>query len=213
MNENIKLVKEHLFEGYFLEDLNSVVNKLDRSKIGSNGHCGYVAIQIIMAGMECLGFISSGGKKDEKAFSYYYDNYFSKTDERYNNTDLKKIFRDTLRNGTAHYFFTKAGITVTLDENQIPHLGLLPTGQNISMNIAVSKLSSDFLKSYDLFKENWLDFELGCKAIMVDINYGQNNVDKYIKNRTNEIKKILEEVKRQSEENRQTIGPSHYPTK
>ena len=178
MTENIKNVRDHLFEGYFLEDLNSVVNKLDRSKIGNNGHCGYVAIQIILAGMECLGFIASGGKKDEKAFNYYYDNYFSKIDSRYENSELKKVFRNVLRNGTAHYFFTKAGIGITLNENQLKHLSIY---SNNNVSIAVSKLYDDFLKSYEMFKPNWNSFSKGCDAIMKDINFGQLYVDNYIK--------------------------------
>lgn len=181
MDETTRHVRKHLFEGYLLEDLNSVVNKLDRTKIIQNGHCGYVAVQIILAGMECLGQISSGGLKDEKAFYYYYDHFFSKVDDRYNNEKLKRLFRNVLRNGTAHYFFTKAGIVITLNENQLRHLSLFNDGKNVNLNIAVSKLYEDFLKSYELFKPNWDKFSKGCHLIMDDINNGQKSVDSYVK--------------------------------
>ncbi len=153
MDNNIKHIKEHLFEGYLLEDLDSVINKLDRKKIVNNGHCGYVAVQIILAGMECLA-----------------------------NINLKKLFRNALRNGTAHYFFTKAGITITLDEQQIGHLaiGIEEISKKNSINIAISKLYNDFLESYELFKPEWKNFKKGCNSIIKDIESGQISVDKYL---------------------------------
>ncbi len=181
----IKHIKENLFEGYFIEDLNSVVNKLDRTKIGKDGHCGYVAVQIILAGMECLGFIGSGGKRNEVAFNFYYDNYFSKINPKYENETLRKLFRNSLRNGTAHYFFTKAGITITLDEMRLGHLAIGKDGTSFIINVAVSKLYDDFMKSYELFKPDWHKFEKGCRAISIDISNGQFYSNEYVKSLSN----------------------------
>jgi len=103
---------KHLFDlldRYLIADLEMMVNGIPAKP---SGGLGYPAIQTIISGMELLGMLMSGKKNDE-AFRFFWDNYLKKSYPEYNNDHLRKIFRNCIRNGTAHYFLVKPKILIT----------------------------------------------------------------------------------------------------
>ena len=110
------------------------------------GGLGYPLAQTILSGMELLGIILSGGEKDDKAFHTFWEE-FIKDNPSYNKTNLEKIFRVSIRHGTAHYFLTKFGIQISKNgEND------LTKTRDGNLNIDVKVLNNYFQKTYQRIK-------------------------------------------------------------
>jgi hypothetical protein len=172
-----------LLDDYLIGDLEVMVNEVPARP---SGGLGYPSIQIILSGMELLGRVLSGGKEDVEAFNHFWDYFFIKDNPCYNNSRLKKIFRNSIRNGTAHYFLAKFGIQLSKGDD----CNLTRTS-NGELNIDIVTFYKDFLKSYSRIKAELMassesgdlvnNFEVGYMNLVKDLRAAKMDIDSYIK--------------------------------
>lgn len=170
----------NLVDNYLLKDLNTMILEIEPREFG--GGVGYPAIHSIVSGMELLGLILSG-KKDKPAFNIFWNDYLEKEFPEYKKPRLKDIFRDVIRNGTAHYFLVKAGVSIS--KNNMNHL------QNIDgfLNIDLKTLFNHFLECYKSIKDDVLikrtklnNFNEGFEELSKQMDFAQNIVHIFLGN-------------------------------
>ena len=137
-----------LLDKYLITDLETMIFEIKQRKSG--GGLGFPAIHSIVSGMELLGLIMSG-KTKSNAFDVFWDDYLEKKYSEYKKPNLKKIFRNVIRNGTAHYFLVKSGVAIS--KKGTNHLQSV----NGSLNIDLKVLFFHFHYCYDLIKTNVLE--------------------------------------------------------
>lgn len=174
----------NLLDKYLITDLDTMIIEIPARE---SGGVGYPAIHSIVSGMELLGFVLSEGLRDEKAFNYFWDNYFIIDNPNYEDLKLKKIFRQNIRNGTAHYFLLKSGIQ--LSKSNVANLHITENGL---LNIDLKVLYFDFKKSYDAIKNKLLSgedenliksFTRGYGELIKDLTESKQNLTGYIQNK------------------------------
>ena len=136
--------------------------------------------------MELLGKLFSGGQQDEHAFNYFWDNYSIHDNPQYNNPRLKKILRNSIRNGTAHIFLVKFGIQISKDNN-----GNLTRTLNGDLNIDLITFFEDFKKTFTRIREQILNtnddvllirFKKGYELLIDELKASKIDIDEYVKN-------------------------------
>ncbi|OGB80274.1 hypothetical protein A2011_00165 [candidate division CPR3 bacterium GWE2_35_7] len=183
MNQDIIKSFFRLLDDYLIGDLNTMIYKVLDMPIGG---LSYPSVHTILCGMELLGIVLSKGKKDEHAFGYFWDNYFVKDNSQYNDKRLQKIFRYTIRNGTAHFFLVKFGIQLTKRNK-----GNLTKTQNDELNIDIKSFYLDFQKTYQRIKNESLNkknkqlqnsFIEGYRILLNELQATKQDVNQYIQN-------------------------------
>ena len=155
MNETTKQTIDNaksffeLVDRYLIADLETLVLKIESKE---SGGVGYPCIHTILVGMELLGVIMSGETK-AKAFYYFWDNYLQIKYPEYKNPALKEIFRKVVRNGTAHIYFVKAGITINRTG---PHLKVIEYRGDKFLHLNLKNLYSHFHNCYEEIKNKVL---------------------------------------------------------
>lgn len=164
-------------------DLNTMVYEVSARPAGG---LGYPGIHTILVGMELLGKLFSGGQEDEHAFNYFWDNYFVQDNPQYNNQRLKKILRNSIRNGTAHIFLVKFGIQISKNNN-----GNLTRTQAGDLNIDLITFFEDFKKTFTRIREQILNtkdevllsrFKKGYELLINELKASKVDIDEYVKN-------------------------------
>ena len=164
-------------------DLNTMVYEVSARPAGG---LGYPGIHTILVGMELLGKLFSGGQEDEHAFNYFWDNYFAQDNPQYNNQRLKKILRNSIRNGTAHIFLVKFGIQISKNNN-----GNLTRTQTGDLNIDLITFFEDFKKTFTGIREQILNtkdevllarFKKGYELLINELKASKIDIDEYVKN-------------------------------
>ena len=182
MNRDVIKQFFELLDSYLLGDLETMVIEIGPRK---SGGLGYPSMQTILSGMELLGRVLSGGKEDRQAFNFFWDNYFVKENQQYKNDRLKKIFRHSVRDGTAHYFLAKYGIRLTKDNK-----GNLTKTDEKELSIDIVTFYTDFKKTYFNVKTELLEgeneelleqFMKGYKSLIKDLRAAKKDIDEYIK--------------------------------
>ncbi len=186
MKEDLKKIFESL-DRYLIGDLNTMIIEIKGRNFGG---LGYPAIQTIAGGMELLGKMLSGGHKSKGAFEYFWEEYFAVVNPSYKDKHLMKIFRDAVRDGTAHYFLVKFGIQVSKEGRN----NLTKTKEN-NLNIDLIVLFEDFHKTYNKIKQVLLEsdekseilkkFYDGYKSLLSDLNDSKVFIREFIKNMPN----------------------------
>lgn len=182
MNKNNLEQLFNLLNAYLIGDLNTMVHEVSARPAGG---LGYPGIHTILVGMELLGRLFSGGQEDEHAFNYFWDNYFVHDNPQYNNARLKKILRNSIRNGTAHIFLVKFGIQISKNNN-----GNLTRTQAGDLNIDLITFFEDFKKTFTRIREQILNtddevliarFKKGYELLINELNASKIDVDEYVK--------------------------------
>jgi hypothetical protein len=170
----------------FNEDTNFTLNELfykldeyligDIEKILEKGNIGYPCVMTILTGMELLGFLLSG---DEKCAFNIFWNKLAQHNKIYKSNELRKIFRQVIRNGIAHDYFPKAGIYLHYD-NPEKHLSMVENEKK-ALYVSCTALFQDFKELYDkIKKELILDEDKSYKnELQKKIEQGQGYIDKY----------------------------------
>lgn len=164
---------------YYVADLNTMINEVPGRP---SGGLGYPAIHAIITGMELLGRLMTD-LRDESAFSAFWNRYFPEINPRYKNEHLKKVFRENIRNGTAHIFLVKSGIVI--DKGGRNHLSITERGE---LHINLKVLLNDFFKAYGKLKE---EIELGNEDLykgIDNIKYDQEVALKQVEAYINSLK-------------------------
>lgn len=200
MNKNALEQLFNLLNSYLIGDLNTMVYEVSARP---SGGLGYPGIHTILVGMELLGKLFSGGQEDEHAFNYFWDNYFIQDNPQYNSTRLRKILRNSIRNGTAHYFLVKFGIQISKNNN-----GNLTRTLNDELNIDLITFFEDFKKSFMKIRELLLNtndkvllarFKKGYQLLLNEMKASKVDIDEYVKSLpeypNTEIKGILTTTK------------------
>lgn len=173
----------NLLNSYLIGDLTTMVYEVSARPAGG---LGYPGIHTILVGMELLGKLFSGGQEDEHAFNYFWDNYFVHDNPQYNNQRLKKILRNSIRNGTAHIFLVKFGIQISKNNN-----GNLTRTQVGDLNIDLITFFEDFKKTFTRIREQILNtndnvllarFEKGYGLLINELKASKIDTDEYVKN-------------------------------
>ncbi len=153
-----------LLDNYLVKDLETLVKIAQQ---GEDGGVSYPALQTIMSGMELLGLILSG-ETNEPAFSYYWEESLCKQFSEYSGFD--DIFRRVIRDGTAHFYLVKAGITVSTDGND--HLKYRNYKGSDCINIDLQVLYNHFIYTYNKIKSDLLSVSVtnaeiikGCEKL------------------------------------------------
>ncbi|GEM_PF-4812282 len=162
--------------------LEELFNKLDQylmgdiEKILDKGEIGYPCVMTILTGMELLGFLLSG---DEKCAFNIFWNKLAQHDTRYKSNELRKIFRQVIRNSIAHDYFPKTGIYLHYDEPE-KHLHRVVNGQE-GLYVSCTALFQDFRELYnEIKKELILNEDKAYKnELQKRLNQGQSFIDKY----------------------------------
>lgn len=172
-----------LLDRYLMGDLETMVCEI---RARTYGGLGYPAMQTMLSAMELLGLVISGGKRDQHAFYYFWDNYLAVGNPGYNaDPRLKKIFRNAIRNGIAHHFLAKFGIQLSKEDTG--HLTRTETGE---LNIDVSTFCKDFKKVYSTVK-NQLQaaqpnsnairgFKRGHRCLLRDMKAARTDIAQYV---------------------------------
>ncbi len=183
----------NLLDCYLIGDLDTMVFEIPPRPSG--GLC-YPAMQTILSGMELLGILLSGGMKESAAYNYFWDNFFTQDNRRYAATIYKLIFRQSVRNGIAHYFLTKSGIRIS----KVGKYNLTKT-ENNELIIDVVTFYRDFKKTYLRIKNDLLNgtakkeiydkFEVGYSVLIRDLKCYSTAIDEYFTEMNNSAKFIL----------------------
>jgi hypothetical protein len=174
----------NLLDKYLIGDLKVMVHEIPARP---SGGLGYPSIQTILSGMELLGRILSEDKANAVAFYYFWDNFFVKDNPKYGGQRLKKIFRNSIRNGIAHYFLAKSGIQLSKVDT-----GNLTKTPNGDLNIDIITFYNDFLKTYSRVKTELMassegealvrSFETGYVKLVNDLKVAKVDIDEYTRN-------------------------------
>ena len=173
----------NLLNSYLMGDLNTMVYEVSARPAGG---LGYPGIHTILVGIELLGKLFSGGQEDEHAFNYFWDNYFVHDNPQYNSPRLKKILRNSIRNGTAHIFLVKFGIQIS--KNNRGNLTKTLAGD---LNIDLITFFEDFKKTFARIRDQILctndaillgRFEKGYELLISELKASKIDVDIYVKN-------------------------------
>lgn len=147
--KNVKAFFEKIND-YLIADIKRILSLPP----ATNGSIAYPCLQTILAGMELFGVLISGNKNEKVAFGKFW-HLLEGTFPKYSEAGLQDIFRETIRNGTAHFFFPKNGIGVTArvtDKNA--HLTIRPIGENKGIVISCAQLFDDFMQIYKTIKDD-----------------------------------------------------------
>lgn len=147
-----------LLDAYLILDLETLINEIPARP---SGGVGYPALHTILSGMELLGLLLCGEKSDA-AFKNYWAEYLSKN-SNYQSELLRRIFREVIRNGTAHLFLVKKGVSVSKDGQN--HLKQILLNGTQLLNIDLKILHGDFIDSYEAVKKDILSGEITPKLI------------------------------------------------
>jgi len=172
-----------VLDGYLMGDLKNMIE----IPAAATGGLGYPIVHTILSGMELLGLILSEGKKDEKAFNEFWDKFFIIDNPNYvdSKNRLRKIFRCSIRHGTAHYFLVKFGITITKEKKN--HLQRMDSK---TLNIDLIDFFEDFKKTYSRIKETLISgkdsalinkFNKGYNKLLRDLQGPRTEIELYIK--------------------------------
>ncbi len=155
---------------YLIKDLQTLVD----IKVMKGGSAAYPCLQTIISGMELMGLVLSGEKKDVAYYAFW--NRLGQYKEIYTPL-LGEAIRDAARNGIAHYFLTKTGILVHLRKSDL-HLKVTKDKQ---LFISCYDLFNDFLYVYEEIKKELLSGNVPnhLKVLLTDRDYGKFSVDKY----------------------------------
>jgi len=139
-----------LLDVYLIKDLETMIEEIPPRKEG--GGLGYPAIHSLIAGMELLGLCTSGGKKEKKAFIYFWLNYLRKNFPEYDS--LEDIFYTGIRHGTAHLFLVRSGISISKSNSY--HLEFSENEGHAEIRIDLVRLFRHFLVCYEIIKKELL---------------------------------------------------------
>lgn len=193
MNEATKTIDNaksffELVDRYLIADLNKLVLEIESKE---SGGLGYPCIHTILVGMELLGMIMSG-KTEAPAFYYFWDNYLQIKYPEYKNPALREIFRKVVRNGTAHIYFVKAGISINRTG---PHLKVIEYRGDKLLHLNLKDLYSHFRDCYDEIKNKVLGedkayvnaFRTGYVTFSKQMEDASRIVSDFISNKKKEI--------------------------
>jgi len=193
MDENTKAIDNAksffgLVDRYLIADLETLVLKIESKE---SGGVGYPCIHTILVGMELLGMIMSG-KTEASAFYYFWDNYLQIKHPEYKNPTLKEIFRKIIRNGTAHIYFVKAGISINRTG---PHLEIIEYRGDKFLHLNLKDLYLHFRDCYDEIKNKVLEedsayistFQMGYSNFSKQMNDASLTVSNFISNKKKNI--------------------------
>jgi hypothetical protein len=167
---------------YLIKDLQTMAYEIPSRPKG--GGLGYPLMQTIISSMELLGMVLSDGLNDANAFDNFWNNYFVINNNKYNNESLRKIFRNSVRNGIAHYFLVKAGIHISKE-----HKGHLIRTADRLLNIDCLNFFDDFNATYSEIKSRLFSgdpdlvqiFKTGHRHLLSDLKASFPEVEKYSK--------------------------------
>jgi|SRR3989344_2438133 len=171
-----------LLDIYLIKDLETLVKEIPARENG--GGVGYPALQSILSAMELLGLMLSGDKQST-AFKFYWDNYLAQMFSQYAKKGLSDIFIHVMRNGTAHLFLVKTGVSVSKNGNN--HLIPLSAKGQIFLNVDLVVLHSHFLNTYEEIKKGLLknplppSVQAGCDLFQAQMVEADNKVQDFIK--------------------------------
>ena len=159
---------------YLIEDIKAILN----ARHGDDSGVGYPCLITILAGMELLGFLLSGDK--DCAFTICW-NELAKTNNKYKSDPLRKVFRQTIRNGIAHNYLAKSGVYVHYSSPEKHLLLVRDKGVN-GLCISCEQFFNDFLVIYEDIKKYLIQHpeKAYLNELVEDLRSGQKHVDKYL---------------------------------
>jgi len=174
-NINNEITVKSLFDKldtYLIRDIETM---LDAKHKDSSG-IGYPCLITILSGMELLGILISGD--EDHAFKYFWERLEEENDI-YKSSKLRHIFRQTIRNGIAHYYIAKTGIYVHND-NPENHLNKVTIQGINGIYVSCSALYNDFKVVYEKVKADLLKdpSNTHLDTLLNSISEGQSEVFK-----------------------------------
>lgn len=138
----------HIIDGYLLHDLRNMADVQLREGEDKGG-LGYPMLATIASGMELLGGVlqtdhiyEDHARNSRSYFNSYWNDYLVPTNTAYE--PHADTFWALVRNGVAHTYIAKVGITVS---KNLPEAHLQRHGNNL-LNIDCTELYKDFVNSY-----------------------------------------------------------------
>jgi hypothetical protein len=168
-----------LLDKYLVSDLETLINEIPARP---QGGVGYPALHTMLSSMELLGLILSG-QTDDGAFTAYWD-HLCKRFPQYKDGRLVDIFREVMRNGTAHLFLVKAGVSVSKDGSY--HLAPRRVQGHIYLNVDLKTLHTHFLETYHDIKSTvsttpvTAAIRRGCEVLRGQMNDARKKVDRFL---------------------------------
>ncbi|MDD2578302.1 MAG: hypothetical protein PHP96_02895 [Candidatus Dojkabacteria bacterium] len=158
---------------YLIGDIEAILNA--RHEDGSG--VGYPCLMTILSGMELLGFLLCGNK--ECAFTTSW-NELEKTNKKYKSDPLRKVFRQTIRNGIAHNYLAKSGVYIHHSSTE-KHLQRVRDNGVDGLCISCEQFFNDFFDIYEDIKEYLIKYpeKAYLDKLIEDLRSGQKYVDKY----------------------------------
>lgn len=173
-------------EGYLFGDLESL-ERCEADKKTGYGGCGYPKLQTIISGMELLGLLLpegeiKEGKKHEKHFLNFWNNYLTKFDERYKNKGF--FIYNLVRHGLAHNYTTKYGIYIGSEKDfSVEHFWFSIEHQQFFID--PDKFKEDFYKCYKERVSPLIYNASAGNTDLITINEKLTNMLKHYKKETN----------------------------
>jgi len=161
-------------DNYLVEDIKAILN----ARHGDDSGVGYPCLITILAGMELLGFLLSGDK--DCAFTVCW-NELARTNSKYKSDSLRKVFRQTIRNGIAHIYLAKSGVYVHYSSVE-KHLHRVRVNGIDGLCISCEQFFYDFLVMYQDIKEYLIQHpeRAYLDELIRDLRSGQKYVDEYL---------------------------------
>jgi hypothetical protein len=183
-----------IFEREVIKDLETMI-KIPATQSG--GGLGFPIMQTILSGMEFWGIVMSNGETNDKAFNYFWNELFIKDNPQYDKPNLSKIFRVSIRHGTAHYCVAKIGIVLSkIDSGNL-------TNKEGHLNIDVITFYNDFLKTYASIKEqiktNTRGYKKGLETLVFNWKGAKDKIDELVKSLPSNLDII----------NKKTVSPNY----
>jgi hypothetical protein len=165
-------------EGYLFNDLISMGN-IKRRPPSVGGECGYPMVSAVISGCELFGGLLCKERYNPKQGKHYFVSYWSdyliNFNPRYGVSELGRLVYQLVRNGVAHTFVAKQGITITKFQPE-HHLDIDTASGRLTID--ATSLSKDFIKSYTKFVKPLLP-DQSSRALM-DRNF-QIMINGYVK--------------------------------
>ncbi len=124
---------------YAVKDLNTML----AAEIIDEGAIGYPIVMTVLAACDLLGHL--GGAPKHREVQRYFDTHMKSVNPLY--SEVAKIAQNQVRNGIAHQYLAKYGITIFRAHPEV-HLHVNGGGAKAQLYLDCEPLAQDFIKSY-----------------------------------------------------------------
>jgi hypothetical protein len=130
---------EQAIDQYAIKDLDTML----ATEITDEGAIGYPIVMTVLAACDLLGHL--GGADKGREVRTYFETHLASVNHWY--ADVAKIAQNQVRNGIAHHYLAKYGITIFRGHPEV-HLHVNGEGADAQLYLDCEPLARDFIRSY-----------------------------------------------------------------